>query len=255
MSERGTTGRGVDRHDPEPDIAAYALGVLDPEERDAVEAHLLTCATCRAELDRHERVVGDLGWAVPPVAPRPELRTELLGEIDGGPSATRLTLLHRRVPAIWLGIAAAIAILALGVLGAIHLQTRDDLREARWAERAIADYLKDGGTLSALMPAPDAPGEAAPGHGTLIVAPDQNGAMLVVYDLPPSEDGRTYRAWAERGGERVDLGDLEVNDQGTGLLYLYGPEPMYTYETVGLSLVTPDNPDGETFLVAPVDRP
>lgn len=251
MSERGTTRRRAGRHDPHPDIAAYALGVLDPEERDALEAHLPTCAMCRAELDRYEGVVGDLGWAVPPVAPEPALRDTLVSGTGGGVSAPRLVLLQR--PMIWFGIAAAIAVIALGVLGTMYLQMRDDLREAQYAERAIADYLKDGGTLSALMPAPDAPEAAAPGHGTLMVAPDQNGAMLVVYDLPPTTDDRTYRAWAEHGGERVDLGELEVNDQGTGWLYLYGPEPMYTYETVGLSLVTPESPDGETFLLAPME--
>lgn len=254
MSDKGTMQNQTSHHAPHPDIAAYALGVLDPDEPEELEAHIADCLTCRAELARYETVVGDLGRIVEPVPPRRELRGELLAEIRAeAPPETAPSLLHRQVPAAWLGLVAAIAILSLVVLGASLMRVQGERDDARYAERAIADYLKDGGTLSALAPAPDAPEGAAEGHGSLIVAPDQNGAMLVVYDLRPSDDDRTYQAWAARDGERVDLGELHVNDAGVGWLYLYGPEPMRTYETVGLTLVTPESPDGTTFLVAPVE--
>src|SRR5919108_93067 len=38
---------------PRDDLAAYALGALDPHERQAVDAHLETCASCRAEVDAY----------------------------------------------------------------------------------------------------------------------------------------------------------------------------------------------------------
>jgi hypothetical protein len=254
MSDKGTMHSQNPHHQPDTSIAAYALGVLDPDEREVLEDHLSGCPVCRAELERYESVVGELGAAVAPVPPRPGLRDELLSEIGTDHSGGgTLALLRRQVPAIWLGIAAAIAILSIVVLGVMLARTQDDLDDARYTEQAIADYLKDGGTLSQLVPAPGAPAEVAPGHGTLIVAPDQSGAMLVVYDLPPTGEGHTYHAWAERDGERVELGELYVSDQGVGWLYLYGPEPMSTYETIGMTLFSPEAPDGVPFLVAPVE--
>lgn len=252
MSDTGTMKNHTMHHEPDLDIAAYAMGLLQSREREELEAHLEGCASCRAELQRYEAVVGDLGFAVAPVPPRPALREQLLTEIRTDAPATP-SFLRRQVPAIWLGIAATVAILSLVVLGTMFLRMQDERDEAMYAQQAVADYLKDGGTLSRLEPVAGSPADAAPGHGTLIVAPDQSGAMLVVYDLAPSNDDRTYMAWAERDGERVRLGELHVNDDGVGWLYLYGPEPMSTYETVGMTLFSPETPEGETFLVATVD--
>lgn len=41
-------------------LGAYVLGQLDPAERDAVRAHLATCADCRAEVAELEPVAGAL---------------------------------------------------------------------------------------------------------------------------------------------------------------------------------------------------
>lgn len=240
-------------HEPHGDLAAYALGLLEPDEQRALEAHLATCPACRAELLRYEDVVGDLGAVTKPAAPLPGLRDRLVTEMrasDPAPASPRL--LRRQVPLAWLAIAASIAVLsivALGFLLAVTIEERDD---ARYAEQEIAEYLKDGGTLSALVPAPGAPDDVAAGHGALAVAPDQSQAMVVVYDLPSSGGDYRYVVWAEQDGERDELGELTVNDQGVGWLLLSGPQPMATYETVGITRHAPDTPDGEPFLVAPI---
>lgn len=237
-------------HEPHDDLAAYALGLLDVNERQEVEAHLATCPVCRAELGRFEDVVGDLGAMATPVPPDPALRDRLIADIHATPEP--ISRWRRQVPLAWLAVAASIAVIslvALGFLLAVTIEERDD---ARYTEHEIAEYLKDGGTLSALVPAPGAPEDLSGGHGSLAVAPDQPGAMLVVYDLPKSGGENRYVAWAERDGERVELGELAVNDEGIGWLRLYGPEPMTTYQTVGITRYSPDAPEGEPFLVAPI---
>lgn len=50
--------------------AAYALGVLDPVERPALESHLLVCAECRAEARSFSPAIEALGRAVPTRDPR-----------------------------------------------------------------------------------------------------------------------------------------------------------------------------------------
>jgi hypothetical protein len=238
---------GHKRHDA---LAAYALGLLDDEERQDIEAHLASCSACRAELSRYEDVVGDLGAMAAPVPPDPALRDRLIADVRS--SASLPSSRRRHVPLAWMAIAASIAVIslvALGFLLAITIEERDD---ARHSEREIAEYLRDGGTLSALVPAPGAPDDVAEGHGTLAIVPDGSRAMLIVYDLPPSGGAHRYLAWAERDSERVELGDLVVNDQGVGWLLLYGPDPMSSYDTVGITRYAPTAPDGEPFLIAPV---
>ena len=45
---------------PLDDLAAYALGVLDPDETARVDAHLTSCASCRSEA----RAFADTAWTI-----------------------------------------------------------------------------------------------------------------------------------------------------------------------------------------------
>jgi hypothetical protein len=254
MYEEGTAQPPRPDHEPDDAIAGYALGALDAGEWRAVEAHLAECPSCRAELARQEAVVGELGRGVAPIAPRPELRASLLAEIRASaPSPAAPRALPRRVPVAWLGLAAAGALLSVTVLGLLLVRVADERDTANQAEQEIAEYLSHGGTLSPLVPEPGAPEGIATGHGSLAVAPDQSQAMLIVHGLDPSGEGRRYMAWAERDDERVRLGEVTVNDAGVGWLVLAAPEPMSTYETVGITRFSDDAPEGEPFLVASVE--
>jgi hypothetical protein len=251
MNDAGTAHRPPPGHEPDDRIPAYALGALDPDEARSLAAHLDGCPACRAALARHEAVVGAIGASVDPVPPAPGLRATLLAEIHEPAPAAAVTG-RQRLITIGLGIAAALALISTVVLAVLLADLQTERDAARYAEREIAEYFADGGTLSALVPAPDAPDDVEPGHGSLAVAPSQNKAMLVIHDLPPSGDGRRYLAWAERDGERTRLGEVTVSDEGVGWLVFWPPEPMSVYETVGITRVSPDAPEGEPFLVAEV---
>src|SRR5512147_2962479 len=58
-------------------IPAYALGALDAGETAALEAHLLTCEACRAELAEYRALSADLAAAVPPLRSPAHLRAQL----------------------------------------------------------------------------------------------------------------------------------------------------------------------------------
>ncbi|WP_433373672.1 zf-HC2 domain-containing protein [Streptosporangium sp. CA-115845] len=45
---------------PHHDVAAYALGVLDEEDHEAFQRHLMTCEECRIELREPSEVPGFL---------------------------------------------------------------------------------------------------------------------------------------------------------------------------------------------------
>ena len=58
-------------------IAAYALGALDADDVAALEAHLQTCESCRAELAAYRALSENLVAATPPREPSPALRKRL----------------------------------------------------------------------------------------------------------------------------------------------------------------------------------
>jgi anti-sigma-K factor RskA len=79
------------------DVAAYALGALEPAEASAFCRHLETCAVCPVELHAFQQVVDDLAIAVPRVDAPPELKRRVMSAIEqephaaADPSAERLT--------------------------------------------------------------------------------------------------------------------------------------------------------------------
>src|SRR5574341_1956262 len=82
----------LDRHAPlREDIPAYALGALDAQEVAALEVHLKTCDSCRAELAEYRALSDSLLTAIPPKQPSAGLRKRLQSRL---PSAQRSTPLR-----------------------------------------------------------------------------------------------------------------------------------------------------------------
>jgi hypothetical protein len=96
-------------------LGAYALGVLDPDEVRAVDAHVAQCPDCRRELDELEAMKDSLG-EVPPEA-------FLDGPPDGGDLLLQRTLRQvrteksRDVRQRGLLVAAGVAALVAAALG------------------------------------------------------------------------------------------------------------------------------------------
>jgi hypothetical protein len=92
-------------------LGAYALGALEPAEAAEVDAHLVTCAECRAELAELNELKEFLG-EVPPEA-------FLEGPPEGGDLLLQRTLREVRPPkrrSRWL-LVAAVAVVVAGALG------------------------------------------------------------------------------------------------------------------------------------------
>jgi hypothetical protein len=67
------------------DVAAYALGALEPAEAVAFRRHLETCAICPVELRAFQQVVDDLAIAVPSVDAPAELKRRVMSAIEQEP--------------------------------------------------------------------------------------------------------------------------------------------------------------------------
>ena len=148
-------------------LEALALDALDASERDAVMAHLATCATCQSELAALENTAGELAYAAAPLpmppAQRDRIRARLLARagadresgdplaamapplrVEPSPPRTRADVTPIRTPAparrsfgpaSWMAMAAGIvAILGVGAFLDARRE-RDALRETLVAVR------------------------------------------------------------------------------------------------------------------------
>jgi len=180
---------------PLDDLAAYALGALDADERRTVDAHLETCPSCRAEL----RSFAETTWAIAETQRRDvpaRLRAAIVGRATRGRAwpgwpATLRSDLRRPVPlAVPLALAAVLVVALLGYGGA----RRDADRYAAAVSGAV------GAKVVALA------ATAGDGARGSLVIPANGAAPYLILDLPAAPAGKTWEAWVIRGDTPVRAG-------------------------------------------------
>jgi anti-sigma-K factor RskA len=72
------------------DLSLYALGVLQPEERQSIEKHLEGCSVCRQELQKMQGDVALLAFSAAGPRPPARSRDRLMAAIAREPRATQL---------------------------------------------------------------------------------------------------------------------------------------------------------------------
>ena len=63
------------------DLDLYALGALDGEEKQALDAHLRDCPQCQQQLAAARQRTALIGLAAPPMAPRPQVKSALMDKV------------------------------------------------------------------------------------------------------------------------------------------------------------------------------
>ncbi len=71
----------MERHVNPEDPDLYALGALDGEEKQALEAHVRSCPACAREVDAARQRVALLGLAAPAATPRPSVKEALMRRV------------------------------------------------------------------------------------------------------------------------------------------------------------------------------
>ena len=168
--------------------AAYALDALDPEDARRYEAHLAHCERCHDELAELSETAGALPYASEASSPPPELRARILDRARAEQSNVVPLRPRWLRPVIAAAAVAACAAIGLG-LWAVSLSGKLDRREAELAnQQRVAQILAAPGSHKISF-----------SRGTLVVAPDGRGA-LVLSKLADPGSGRTYEAWVADGG-------------------------------------------------------
>jgi anti-sigma-K factor RskA len=225
-------------------LPLLALDVLDVDERDVLDDHLLSCPACRAEMASYTETAASLALAVEQVDPPLALKqrvlaaarrpralafaTTLAGDGERNP---RLSGWRRHLSSL---VAAAALLLAAGsALWAMNLRTELENQSAQiesLSERA-QNYQRVTGVLQAadtqvrlLNGTPDAPAAI----GRVYVDPQTGEGMLMVRGLPPLPAGKTYQLWVVgTDGQRESAGLLTWTDrQGNGYTLIQCPEKL-----------------------------
>jgi anti-sigma-K factor RskA len=196
--------------------AVYLLHAMPDAEAAAFEAHLETCAACRAEVD-DLRVAADALPASPvQLVPPTDLKDRIMsivdaeaellraagaraGEPEGAPSRRRRIAVRR--PGWWsvrpgLALAGAVAVLVLGAIGGV-----------------LGAGALRGGDSSRTVVAQTAP----PGSKVSLIVRKEGHSTLVARRLPGAGAGRIYQVWLQRanGAPRPTNALFETRSDGS----------------------------------------
>ena len=171
-----STGQPFDPHCAE-DVAAYALGALEPIEADAFRRHLTSCPVCPSELASFCQVVDEIAAGVTvETAPR-ELKRRVMRAVEQEPRLDPVSRRERRRP--WLQLPRP----ALAFSGAAAVA----------AVAAIVVLAVGSGTSTRTVDA------QVTGRGDAAMRVSGNHAQLVVHDFPAAPKGQIYEVWLQHG--------------------------------------------------------
>lgn len=177
-------------------VAAYALGILPPDEAAAVARHLKTCAECSEEYRQLRPAVTAVAYSAEACSDMasgaavvsPLLKARIMRQVRADAPAR----LGQRV---WPAYLAAAACLALAIMtGVQNLSLNDRLNRERAQAAQQAQMIAD-------IMAPDAkrmPFE----HGEVLMHGQR--LYIAMHDMPMPPQGKVYQAWTlAKGAKRV----------------------------------------------------
>ena len=205
--------------------AAYALGALTQNEKQAADRHLADCADCRREVDEFRQVVGVLPLSAPPAIPGTLVKRRLLAAARGG-AARRARSGRSAWPAAgWLVAAAAISV--AGIAGSDESRLRAHLLaqmtalqtelNARRHESSDASAVMVALASGAYWKLPAVEGGA--GQCAILQPPNETALLLGTFPKAPS--GMLYRIWIIRRGRAH--GAAAISSPGMHMMHLTMP--------------------------------
>ena len=224
-------------------IEAYALGSLETDELLLVSDHIEGCAGAADRLRDLEETVGLLGLSAPATTPSPALWMHLEGVTRPDAQPTEVTELRRLstsgiVLPRWvaaLASVAAVMLLAATISLGVALQRSDD-DGAPVTDETVAEYLMSGGEMMQLSSWAAPEWMTWPGRGTLITAPDMPPIVIVDKCAPTVNTDWDYIVWLRIGEERTQMGQMEISEDGKGIIQLDGVESIDNYDAIGISI-------------------
>lgn len=213
---------------PTDDLAAYAIGALDPDEAADVGAHLAGCQPCRSEVAAFSEVAWDIAALAPLPASASDVRARVVERARRGgttlPAAAPTGFADRLRGLLGLRVPLALP-LALAVLLAVALA---GLGSARQDADAYAQAVSGvaSGTVVPLVPSAGSDVRGA------LVTPER-GEPYLLLRVPAPPPGKTWEAWVIRSDRPIPAG---ITGDRSGVLTLLLSERVRPGDTVALTL-------------------
>ncbi len=190
-------------------MAGYVLGDLTDDECTAFELWLQAHPEAQMELARLQETASLLPYGLDgQEKPSAGLRGRILQE-TGSP---RLAVLPRRN---WPGWVAAVAAVAVAVLGLDGLRLRSDLAQAQQEidrYRDVVAMLRESNTRLVSLKGMD---DGAAASGSIVVTPGTPEVVVTLRNLPMLPEGQIYRLWAVVDGRKVVVGQFKPAEGGS----------------------------------------
>ncbi len=228
----------VDNHERlREDLAAYALGALEPAECARVEAHLRDCPECATLLNEYQSVGGLLPYALKRHAPARETRTALLVKVRAGTAPTSLRPvappdeMWRRLMVLVQPLRWAVVTVALASLVVWNLQLQRQVGRLRDAVEITQVARLPEGRIIALR------GTGTPGASArLFVSTDGRRGELAITGLAPLLPERVYQLWFARPGQpTITGGAFRVNSYGDVVVAVTIPVPLEDVRAIAVT--------------------
>ena len=225
-----------------PNLAAFVLGGLEPEEAVEVQRHLAFCPGCRRELEELRKVNRALEAAPPPADPPSHLKDEILSQVRAEQrypsteeessvakeraSSTSTRSKNLRIILSSVAAAAVVVIVALGV---------------------FFNFLREEPPVATIQLVPT-PQEAAGLEGYWGVAeihPQPSGNQQVELKLNNFEQPKPnsyYELWFVSGESRISAGSFTSVGKGETRVLLNVPPEARHFRTL---LITEEHVDKE----------
>lgn len=260
--------------EPEDNLPAYALDILDDDEAEEVSQQTATSAELQDELRRDEATVGMLGYVVQQHEPPPELKRRVLAtsiETRNLP----INLAERRKSDLSRTIAAIAAVFVVILFGAsiglwYEVEDRDnqiaDLRataeEGEERVETLRETAESAGVwvnfeqpfvwtpLNVTQPEEDAGG---------YLCRSQDGTVgYVITTGMDVEEGKVLQAWLIGEEGRWPSGTFSTDTNGRGFLILQRlpDEPVQAFTTIAITMEPPGGslePTTDPVLIAEID--
>jgi hypothetical protein len=235
-------------------IEGFAIGGLDASEMLLVAERIADCPEQQEQLRQYEETVGLLGLAVPRLEPPAALWDRLNEATAPVREPARVIDIRHGVVTMprWLATAmAAAAVLLLFATVGLGMALRDANDDDPMFDETLATYLTAGGELVTLNSSSDAPEYLGwDGRGSLLMAPGME-PMLIVDKCVPSSNGYTYVVWLQRNGQRTPMGQIEIEEDGRGMMKIEGADSMDSYDVIGISIRTDEDRTYEVITGSP----
>jgi anti-sigma-K factor RskA len=218
-------------------LAAYALGTLDIEEKRLLEEHLDTCAACQTEMTEFMVVSEGLLSALPPKAPKPRLKKRLMASLPKkGKTSSQSSLrpFARFSFGSFATTAALVILLGLNLFSALQIgglqREQAELTQRMYTEQSAIAMLAYPGTQTISI----TEGVA----GSLLMNLESNTAILFTWDLPELPEGQTYQIWLiDVQGNRVSGGLFTAySEQSYTSIRVLASSPLTEFVSLGVTI-------------------